>query len=421
MVSSCCDPFKKVNHAKKIYMKHNKLRNVSKDLASTARSLNIRLQPNTMKICASCRKKIQKMAKNQDKQARHQPDCNENEPQAMDVDYNEDVAPLVATSSSEIILDKPEFIDKLNKLLPLIGAKKIKSRSLNSKQYCRKMLNNITEKLASTLFEIPVKNDKDVGAVNDDQEIIKQLKSKFAETVIKEEKIKILSILPRSWSARKMSKQFSTSVRLCLTAKTLVEEYGIMSGPKKRIGTNVLDPTTTSLVQDFYMSDDISRVCAGKRDYVSVDENNQKVLKQRRLVLMNLKEAYALFKQKYAAHKIGFTKFSMLRPPQCILALNHHGTHAVCVCAHHQNVKLIFEPMKKILRLDSYRQLFMTMMCEVPSDNCSMGLCDQCPGMMEMEKYLADILEDSEIEHVSYKQWINRDGKNYLILVEKLI
>jgi hypothetical protein len=58
-------------------------------------------------------------------------------------------------------------------------------------------------------------------------------------------------------------------------------------------------------------------------------------------VLCNLKEAYTNFKEKYPNLEVGFSKFSELRPKQCVLA-GSSGTHSVCVCTTHQNMKLMF-------------------------------------------------------------------------------
>ena len=38
--------------------------------------------------------------------------------------------------------------------------------------------------------------------------------------------------------------------------------------------------------------------------------------------------------------KIGFSKFAELRPKECVIA-GSSGTHSVCVCTTHQNVKLM--------------------------------------------------------------------------------
>jgi hypothetical protein len=61
--------------------------------------------------------------------------------------------------------------------------------------------------------------------------------------------------------------------------------------------------------------------------------------------LCNLKEAYSSFKEKFPGAKIGFSKFVELRPKQCVLA-GSSGTHSVCVCTTHQNMKLMFTASK---------------------------------------------------------------------------
>jgi hypothetical protein len=40
--------------------------------------------------------------------------------------------------------------------------------------------------------------------------------------------------------------------------------------------------------------------------------------------------------------------------------------------------------------------------------------CEECPGIQEMEKYFADLLEKAEIDDVSYMQWIHQNGKHKL-------
>lgn len=309
-------------------------------------------------------------------------------------------------------VDRAEFIRKLNEILPQIDVTAIDSEKIDrSRSYCRKKCDEISTNLAAKIFDITTPGVREVAKENCEQEIVNQLKEKFAETTKKEQKIKILSVLPRSWSARKISKEFSTTVYLPLLTKKLVEENGIMCGPKKRIGTKTIDEKTVKCVKEFYSSDEISRVCPGKRDYVTVDENNIKIAKQRRLILMNLKEAYAVFKEQHINLKVGFSKFASLRPPECILALDTAGTHSVCVCMYHQNVKLIFESMKRIFGVDSYRVLFKRMMCAEPSDECFLNECEQCPGVKEMEKYLCEIMTAIEIESVTFKQWITQNGK----------
>ena len=66
---------------------------------------------------------------------------------------------------------------------------------------------------------------------------------------------------------------------------------------------------------------------------------------QKQLVLANLKELYRSFKENNLNIEVGFSKFADLQPTQCILA-GAAGTHCVCVCTIHQNMKLLFESSK---------------------------------------------------------------------------
>lgn len=80
-------------------------------------------------------------------------------------------------------------------------------------------------------------------------------------------------------------------MHLGLLTKKLVEESDILRTPKQRAGTVIIDQETINMVKNVYRSDDICRVCAGKRDYVTVIEENIRVAKQRRLIMMNLEAA----------------------------------------------------------------------------------------------------------------------------------
>lgn len=55
--------------------------------------------------------------------------------------------------------------------------------------------------------------------------------------------------------------------------------------------------------------------------------NGEKERIQRRLILMNLHEAYALFEQEYGESKVGFSKFASLTPKECMVVGSAHGIH----------------------------------------------------------------------------------------------
>lgn len=93
---------------------------------------------------------------------------------------------------------------------------------------------------------------------------------------------------------------------------------------------------------EFYNNDGISRMMPGMRDCKVMRNEHEKIYVQRKLLLYTLREAHNLFKIDYPLTKIGFSKFACLKPKNIIFA-GSPGTHCVCVCIYHQNVKLMFE------------------------------------------------------------------------------
>ena len=90
----------------------------------------------------------------------------------------------------------------------------------------------------------------------------------------------------------------------------------------------------------FYKDEKLSRLMPGKKDFLLVREDGKRLHAQKRLLLCNLKEVYQLFVSRHPDMKIGFSKFAELRPKECVIA-GSSGTHSVCVCTTHQNVKLM--------------------------------------------------------------------------------
>ena len=112
----------------------------------------------------------------------------------------------------------------------------------------------------------------------------------------------------------------------------------ILAKPAQKQG-KVISQNTTDLVLSMYKDNEFSCQMPGKKDYVSIAKG---VHKQKRLVLCNLKEMYAAFKEKYLNVKLGFSKFCTFRPKWCVLA-GSSGTHSVCVCSIHQNAILLVD------------------------------------------------------------------------------
>ena len=138
---------------------------------------------------------------------------------------------------------------------------------------------------------------------------------------------------------------------------------------------------------------------------------------QKRLVLSNLKEVYRAFKDAHPDRKIGFSKFAELRPQYCVLA-GASGTHSVCVCTIHQNIKLMFSEARlseivtpEGINLFTYHHCLASTLCNSSLPTCYLGECTSCPGVSKLrdDHDLTTLLDENLIDNVTFKQWVSVD------------
>ena len=265
------------------------------------------------------------------------------------------------------------------------------------------------KEITESMKNLMIRSDAGHTENNDGREMIKQLKDKFEVTTDRATQMQILTVLPQSWSAQKIQDEFSVTNYMARKSKELVKEKGVLSIPNPKPGPS-LSPETTDLIIRFYESDEISCVLPGKKDYVSVKKEGKRVHVQKRLVLCDLKEAYIEFKNQFPAHKVGFSKFAELRPKHCVLA-GASGTHTVCVCTIHQNVKLMLLAAK-VPQVPTYHDCLSKMLCDSPLPACYLGKCAKCPGIEDFKEYLTTTLDENLVDNVTYKQWVSVDRSN---------
>ena len=105
----------------------------------------------------------------------------------------------------------------------------------------------------------------------------------------------------------------------------------------------------------------------GMKDFVSVKQlDGKRVHIQKRLILSNLQELFQNFKEK---HTVDFSKFAELRPKHCILA-GASGTHSVCVCTIHQNIKLMLHALKLLSPFTTYQDCLAWLTCNPATPGC---------------------------------------------------
>lgn len=235
--------------------------------------------------------------------------------------------------------------------------------------------------------------------------LMKQLKEKCTMST-KQEQISILTLAPSSWTIDKTAAQFNVSRHLVKRARDLKKSTGILSKPMPKKGKQLTDAIKLR-VAEFYDSDEYSRVCPGKKDYVSIKVDDVRVQVQKRLLLVNLKELYIAFTTNTGL-RIGFSKFCELRPKSCV-TVSASGMHSVCVCEIHQNAKLFLAAVPGKL---NYKDVMSKMVCSVDNRNCMLHECDSCPGKDAVTKYLTEQFHKEDMDDddfVQYKQWLHTD------------
>lgn len=434
----CVNPYK--DHKKR----RTDLREITSAFVEKAHKLNITLQVKEH-ICQTCYKKVNEGKKLSSTADPSQPGASgsgltvsravkrkrsttppttlkklkQSGNSSSDMDISDNTKKTVSSaSSSGSVYDEhikeniSTIVEKLNDIFKDTHVTSIDKTKIRYKKYSQDKLNEITEFLSKYVFKVE-------NPSTDSNEMISQLKKKFASVSSRNEKIKILSVLPESWKPSKIQEHFNVPKYMAKQVKEIVKTTGtILCGTEKKLGSNKLDDAIVNAVQEFYR-EDISRICPGMRDYVTVNDEGKKETKQRRLVLMNLKEAYVEFKKKFPDYKIGFSKFAELRPAECVLALENYGTHSTCVCQYHQNFKLTLTALQKIKIFDgfgTFHQLLESVMCSQKKNECHIGECQECEEiLLHTVKKLQEDLDEQMLDAITFMQWTNSPGKSMFI------
>ena len=114
----------------------------------------------------------------------------------------------------------------------------------------------------------------------------------------------------------------------------------IMVSNRRRVG---VARATVALVNDFFNSDEVSRMMPGKADATRVTKG-QKV--QTRIQNDYLSNCYTSFKYKYPSVQLSFSQFCKLRPSH--VRLTKFLSRNSCLCAKHQNMVLKLKALKSL-------------------------------------------------------------------------
>ncbi|CAF1545908.1 unnamed protein product, partial [Didymodactylos carnosus] len=163
-------------------------------------------------------------------------------------------------------------------------------------------------------------------------------------------------------------------------------------------------------IHNFYVRDDVSYQCPGKRDTVVVKEDDgTKTSYQKRILINNLRESYELFKEENKNVDLSRSAFADLRPPFVVpkAAL----THRICVCKYHENTNLLLKSLEKCVtgKVCSCLKTFTeALVCNSENQECMFSQCPLCDSFFH-ERVEQKVIDGSL--QIKWFQWVNENGK----------
>ncbi|CAF1209928.1 unnamed protein product [Didymodactylos carnosus] len=145
----------------------------------------------------------------------------------------------------------------------------------------------------------------------------------------------------------------------------------------------------------------------GRRGKVTVKEDGEKKIYQRRFLLFNLREAYGIFTNANPTIQISRSSFAHLRPPY--ISIRSSTPHSTCTCIYHENVHLLLKSIYNhihILKSLDLRPFIELIVCDDETEACMMMKCDTCIDRFD-EKITKQI--KNEKKNIAWTLWTTSD------------
>lgn len=142
-----------------------------------------------------------------------------------------------SSNISNLSLQSRDNLSDINRALTTLNASPILFKKRKVEPYIRKKILDVSVNLSKSLG-IDTNNSDIPATVSDAVDMITRLKNKFhEESTSRSEKLQILTILPSTWSAAKISRVMNSTEYMAKYSKRLAKEKGILgttaSKPRK--------------------------------------------------------------------------------------------------------------------------------------------------------------------------------------------
>lgn len=154
----------------------------------------------------------------------------------------------------------------------------------------------------------------------------------------------------------------------------------------------------------YYLDESNTIICSGMKECVKIKVPGQPSISlQKQILIYDIKDLYKKWVNECGHEEVPCLHFfTKLRPKQCVIA-GDPGTHNVCVCPIHQNVKL---KLAAVDRKIHYTNVIEVSVCSVDSKECMLQDCKQCVGKRGTHQYLESFIDNNRT-NVEYSNWVN--------------
>lgn len=160
-------------------------------------------------------------------------------------------------------------------------------------------------------------------------------------------------------------------------------------------------------IEQYYLNDKNSSLCSGTKECITVKvKDGPPITIQKRVMLYDLKDLYSNFIKDTAHEKVPcLAFFCQLKPQQCFFP-GEPGTHNICVCPDHQNVKLKLAALNPDIY---YKDVIEASVCSMDEKDCMLHSCEECPAYNNnidpIVQFISNGIDIDRTGNIKYSIW----------------
>ncbi|XP_058803484.1 uncharacterized protein LOC131671234 [Phymastichus coffea] len=279
-------------------------------------------------------------------------------------------------------------------------------RLVNKGIECIQTIVNETSCSFEQAYDIQLPDFKNLDKIHKEsswfKNILSNLKSRLDTCKSFNDKVSLLTLLPDDWTFKTAEEYLQCSYHAFIEARKLREKHGILGRRVKKSYLRISLEIRNEIV-DYYLNDSNTIMCSGSKECVTIKVPGQpSEIAQKKILIYDLRDLYNNWKEDSNREVVPcLAFFTSLKPKQCVFA-GDPGTHNICVCPIHENIRLKLAAVQPTL---NYIKVIEAGVCSLNSKLCMFNECDDCPQESGIEEFLRANIPVENIENVKYSNW----------------